>query len=68
MTGHRLDDHYFYQQGHHYVLAQIREDGTHYGQLEKQASGILRHFVSLRPEGQLILKGIFPPSDELLLW
>ena len=63
-----IDEHYCYQQGHHYLLAQIKEDGTQYGQLEKQASGIFRHIVSLQPEGQLIVKGIFPTSDELLLW
>ncbi|WP_353930944.1 hypothetical protein WJM97_22240 [Okeanomitos corallinicola TIOX110] len=63
-----IDDHYCYQQSHHYLLAQIKEDGTKYGQLEKQASGIFRHIVSQHPEGQLIVKGIFPPSDELLLW
>ncbi|HLP87250.1 MAG TPA: hypothetical protein VK184_01420 [Nostocaceae cyanobacterium] len=63
-----INDLYVYQKGEHYLLAQGREDGTQYGHIRKQASGIFQHLVVPQSEGHLILKGIFPPSDELLLW
>jgi hypothetical protein len=31
-------------------------------------SNKLNEMLAIHPEGQLIVKGIFPPSDELLLW
>jgi hypothetical protein len=65
-----IDGQYIYQQGQHFVLSEVKGDGTIVGRVENIASGISVHCVMSIPgqAGELLLKGVFPPHRELLLW
>jgi len=63
----RMDpSNYFYQRGDFYYLMK-EESGVFTGEMESPASGIHTHCVWKNAGGEVLMKGISPPTEELLL-
>lgn len=61
-----LDGKYMYQSGDHYYLAQETADGFS-ANLAAIAPGILTHAVFTQPPPGCVIKGRFPPDEELAI-
>ncbi|MFM0224139.1 hypothetical protein [Paraburkholderia dipogonis] len=61
-----LEGKYVYQTGDHYYLAQVTADGFS-AKLTADAPGILAHAVFTQPPPGSVIKGRFPPDEELAI-
>lgn len=63
-----LSDRYIYQHGEHYIKMEPDGKGGYAGNIKKLGDGIFSNIiVELPGQPMAIIKGKFPPSDELLI-
>jgi hypothetical protein len=63
-----LSNHYYYQRGHHYALAQRDKSGQLGCDICSPASGVHVHAIfEMFGKKEMLLSGHFPPTDSMLI-